>query len=111
MLIFILVAGCKDKESPESVCENFIAHIYALEFDDAALLATEETKTVLETANVVRDMFQAKQPEIIIDACDIKGNVAICSVRVDQSEEKYKLEKQNGQWLVQWEEIDALSNP
>ncbi len=111
MLLFFLVTGCADKESPEKVCQNFIKHIYALEFDDAALLATEDTKKILETANIVRDMFQAKQPEIIMVDCDIKGNVAVCSVLVDNSEEKYKLVKQKGQWLVQWEEIDFLSNP
>jgi len=111
VIILIVTASCRffgieKKNTPEYVTKQFLTHFQKLEFDEAAVYGTENTRMMLRLFKSLSNMVpeetknQNDFSDAVIKKCTVDGNTAICSYTANGKEETIDLIKQDGKWLV-----------
>lgn len=121
-VLMLGMISCNDN-SPKGVSEKFLNAFYHMEYEKARQVATPQT---IELINLIEqfsitqtDSTRQSAKKIKIEILDVKeeeNNATVTySVSSEPGEQKLKLEKQNGKWLVvksKTDEVDGdLSEP
>ncbi|MCB0697004.1 MAG: DUF4878 domain-containing protein [Chitinophagaceae bacterium] len=114
-LLMLGLASCTDN-SPKAVAEKFLNAFYHKDYEKARSVSTEKT---IELVNLM-EQFSIQQPDSVkqnaklikIEIVDVKeeGDKAtvIYTASNEPGEQKLRLEKQNGKWLVSHSKQDDL---
>lgn len=115
-LVLLLGLTACNNDSPEAVAKQFLNSFYHMEYDKAREVSTDRA---IELVNLM-EQFSAQQPDstrqnakrIGIDILDVKEDgdnaVVTYSVSTEPGEQKLKLVKQNGKWLVSHSKQDDI---
>lgn len=101
-LVFASV-GCGDKNTPESVAENFLNAIDAKDFEKAKTYSTDGTHKMLDMIKGFADQMpaDAKKPEPKkVSACKIEGEKGTCTYCCDEQggSSELAMVQVNGEW-------------
>ncbi len=114
-VLMLGMAGCMDN-SPEAVADKFLNAFYHKDYDKARQVSTEKT---IELVNLM-EQFTMQQPDSVlqkaklikIDILEVKEDGDKATVTYTASsmpgEQRLKLEKQNGKWLVSHSKQDDM---
>ena len=114
-VIMLGTVGCTDN-SPKSVAEKFLNSFYHKDYEDARQVSTE---TTIELINLM-EQFSIQQPDSVtqnakkikIEILDVKeeGDKATVTYTASslEGEQRLKMEKQNGKWLVSHSKQDDM---
>lgn len=114
-ILMIGMAAC-NKNNPESVAKQFLNGFYHMDYDKARQVSTEKT---VELVNLM-EQFAVNYPDSVkqnakkigIEIVNIQeeGDNATVTYTVsnEPGEQKLKLVKQNGQWLVSHSKQDNM---
>lgn len=114
-IIMLGMASCADN-SPKATAEKFLNSFYHMEYEKAREVSTEKA---IELVNLM-EQFSVNYPDsakqnakkIAIDILDVKedGDNAVVTYTVssEPGEQKLKLVKQNGKWLVSHSKEDDI---
>jgi hypothetical protein len=114
-IIIFGMASCTDN-TPKGTAEKFLNAFYHMDYETARQVSTPKA---IELINLM-EQFSLQQPDsarknakkIKIELLDVKeyGNTAIVTYTESSSpgEQKLKLEKQNGKWLVSRSKEDDI---
>lgn len=115
---FMLIATGCNTNAPDAVAEKFLNAFYHMEYDKAREVSTDEAK---ELVNLM-EQFATQQPDSVKQNAKKKqitilntqesedGDKAEVTYTVsgEPGEQKLKLVKQNGQWLVSHSKQDDI---
>lgn len=121
LIVTLFFGACRilgfSKNKPEIVAYEFLDHLQKLEYADAKKYGTDNTNQILEMMESLlavvadsQDKPTPKNAEIIIQKCNVDGDVAVCSYTTDGVEEKINLVKEDGKWLVDIKKENMQSN-
>lgn len=112
------MAAC-NKNNPEAVAEQFLSGFYHMEYEKARQVSTEETKQLVN----LMEQFAIQYPDSVkqnakkkkIDLVEVKedGDNAVATYTVSDEpgvQQKLKLVKQNGKWLVSHSKEDNIED-
>jgi len=114
-ILMLGMVGCMEN-SPEAVAEKFLNAFYHKDYEKARQVSTEKT---IELVNLM-EQFTIQQPDSVIQKAKLI-KVEILEVKEDgdkatvtyttssmPGEQRLKLEKQNGKWLVSHSKQDDM---
>lgn len=117
-ILMIGMAAC-NKNNPEGVAEQFLSGFYHMEYEKARQVSTEETKQLVN----LMEQFAIQYPDSVkqnakkkkIDLVEVKedGDNAVATYTVSDEpgvQQKLKLVKQNGKWLVSHSKEDNIED-
>jgi hypothetical protein len=108
--ISILISACKDsKDDPATAAKAFYEALARKDFDEAALFATKDSKTILELIKSMNEMgagvgtgnedFEKLKTAVYTnDHSD--GDKATVKVKIGEEENIIRLKKEDGAWKV-----------
>jgi len=117
-ILMMGIAAC-NKNNPEAVAEQFLSGFYHMEYEKARQVSTEETKQLVN----LMEQFAIQYPDSVkqnakkkkIDLVEVKedGDNAVATYTVSDEpgvQQKLKLVKQNGKWLVSHSKEDNIED-
>lgn len=117
-ILMMGMAAC-NKNNPEAVAEQFLTGFYHMEYEKARQVSTEET---IQLVNLM-EQFAIQYPDSVkqnarkkqIDLIEVKedGDNAVATYTVSDEpgvQQKLKLVKQNGKWLVSHSKEDNIDD-
>ena len=107
----VAVVSCGKKQTPEQVAEKFVKHLAKLEFKEAKELATgdaEKWVSIFDSLMAPQDKKEQKEANIkeqkevnIKDMkCEVTGDSATCTFKLDGIDGKLFMKKVDGKWKV-----------
>lgn len=113
--LVLTITSCSDN-SPEAVADKFLNSFYHMQYDEAREVSTDEAKELIN----LMEQFSVQQPDsvkqnakklkVTIVNVQEDGDKAVVtySVSNEPGEQKLKMVKQNGKWLVSHSKQDDV---
>ncbi len=114
----VMLVSCS-KNDPKAVAQTWLTSFYQMDYEAAKKVSTDETKTFISQlqalSGMMPDSSKKEMKKVTVTVKDVKEEGDKATVTYTTSaeatkEQKLKMVKKNGVWLVQFSKTDSMGD-